>query len=155
MTIATKLAGLALAAATLSGCGAATPILTSQLGQESSTSSGVPARAATTEALPGTPGQRNAIRKGESYLRSQAFSRAGLLDQLDYEDYTAAEAEYAVAYVESQAGPRLWFDQAVRKGESYLRSQAFSFDGLLDQLRYEEFTEEQAQHGATVAYGGQ
>ena len=33
---------------------------------------------------------------GRSYLDSSAFSRAGLLDQLEYEGFTSEQAQYGV-----------------------------------------------------------
>jgi hypothetical protein len=47
-----------------------------------------------------------------------------------------------------------WNEQAARSAESYLEYTAFSHAGLVDQLEFEGFTPEQAEHGATVAMGG-
>ena len=38
-------------------------------------------------------------------------------------------------------------ERAVQTAQSYLRSGAFSYQGLLHQLEYEKFTEEQAKYG--------
>lgn len=38
-------------------------------------------------------------------------------------------------------------EQAEKKAESYLKLQSFSHDGLVDQLEFEGFTAEQAEHG--------
>ena len=40
-----------------------------------------------------------------------------------------------------------WMEQADKKAESYLKLQSFSHDGLVDQLEFEGFTAEQAEHG--------
>ena len=43
--------------------------------------------------------QQNAIRSVESYLSFTSFSRTGLIDQLEYEGFTAEQAEYGVTAV--------------------------------------------------------
>ena len=43
-----------------------------------------------------TIGQENARESAQSYLDSQAFSRTGLIDQLLFEGFSQAEAEYGV-----------------------------------------------------------
>lgn len=94
-----------------------------------------------------TPGQRNALRSAESYLSFTAFSREGLISQLQFEDYSRSDAEYAVDHVTVD-----WNEQAVKSAESYLSYTSFSLQGLIDQLVFEGFTREQAEHGANAAY---
>lgn len=89
-----------------------------------------------------TKGQMNALREAESYLRVMAFSRSGLIEQLEYEGYSTEEATYAV----DQCGAD-WMEQAVKKAESYLNTMAFSKSGLIEQLEYEGFTHEEAVYG--------
>jgi hypothetical protein len=92
-------------------------------------------------------GQSNARRQAENYLDSQAFSRKGLIDQLEFEGYSTADATYAVDNVSVD-----WNEQAARKAAQYLDSQSFSRQGLLDQLLFEGFTRSQASYGVSVAY---
>jgi hypothetical protein len=87
-------------------------------------------------------GQKNAKSKAESYLRSSFFSRSGLIDQLLYEDFSKADAEYAVDAVDAN-----WNVQAAGKAGSYLSSSAFSRSGLVDQLLYEGYTGSEAEYG--------
>jgi hypothetical protein len=89
-----------------------------------------------------TTGQKNAKSKAESYLRSSFFSRSGLIDQLLYEDFSKADAEYAVDAVDAN-----WNVQAAGKAGSYLSSSAFSRSGLVDQLLYEGYTGSEAEYG--------
>jgi hypothetical protein len=89
-----------------------------------------------------TTAQQNARAKAENYLDSMAFSRSGLISQLEYEGFTTSDAEYAVANVDVN-----WRDQAVKKAKDYLDSMAFSRSGLIEQLEYEGFTTEQATYG--------
>ena len=97
-----------------------------------------------------TSSQRNARESAESYLRFSAFSRTGLIEQLEYEGYSFEDASYAVEAVEVD-----WFEQAVKSAGSYLEYSSFSRDGLLDQLLYEGFTEAEAAYGVKEAYGGE
>lgn len=85
-----------------------------------------------------TIGQKNAVRKAESYLDLMAFSRSGLIEQLEYEGFSTEDATFAVDYIEVD-----WNEQAALKAESYLGLMAFSADGLAEQLEYEGFTDEQ------------
>ena len=91
-----------------------------------------------------TIGERNALRSAKSYLDVMAFSRSGLIEQLEYEGYTSAEAAYAV-----DACGADWYEQAVRSAHSYLSIMSFSKSGLIDQLEYDGFTYDQAVYGVT------
>lgn len=101
-------------------------------------------------AISETSAQRNARESAELYLRFSAFSRTGLIEQLEYEGYSFEDASYAVEAVEVD-----WFEQAVKSAGSYLEYSSFSRDGLLDQLLYEGFTEAEAAYGVKEAYGGE
>lgn len=91
-----------------------------------------------------TMGQRNAVAEAKSYLKYQAFSRQGLIEQLEYEGYSTEDSTYGA----DNAGAD-WFEQAVKTAASYLKYSSFSSQGLLDQLLYEGFTPEEAQHGVS------
>lgn len=93
-----------------------------------------------------TAGQKNALRKAESYLEFQAFSRTGLIKQLEFEKFATEDATWAVDHVTVD-----WKEQAVKKAKSYLDTQAFSRQGLIDQLTFEGFLPEEAEHGVTAA----
>lgn len=90
-----------------------------------------------------TTGERNALKKAQSYLDFSAFSHDGLVEQLEYEGFTNSEAVYGADNVGAD-----WNEQAVKKSKSYLDFSAFSYTGLIDQLEYEKFTHEQAVYGA-------
>ena len=89
-----------------------------------------------------TKAQENALKSAQSYLRFSAFSRKGLIEQLEYEGYSHDEAVYGVDNVGAD-----WNEQAVKSAESYLKHSAFSRKGLIEQLEYEGFTHEQAVYG--------
>lgn len=97
----------------------------------------------------GTVAQQNAYRTAANYLDYTAFSRSGLIGQLEYEEYSAADAEFAVARLEAE-GAVDWNEQAAKSAANYLEYTAFSRAGLLDQLIYEGFTPEQAEHGVST-----
>lgn len=91
-----------------------------------------------------TMGQRNAVAEAQSYLKYQAFSRQGLIDQLVYEGYSLEDSTYGADNVGAD-----WYEQAVKTAASYLKYSSFSSQGLLDQLLYEGFSPEEAQHGVS------
>lgn len=93
-----------------------------------------------------TRAEENAIRKAQEYLSFTSFSRTGLIDQLEFEGFSTAEATLAVDYLEVD-----WKEQAWLKAEEYLDIMAFSRSGLIDQLEFEGFTREQATYGVDQA----
>ncbi len=92
-----------------------------------------------------TLSQQNAVGSAEKYLAYTSFSRSGLIDQLEYEGYATADAEFAVDHVAPD-----WNGQAALKAKSYLDMTTFSRQGLIDQLVFEGFTPEQAEYGVTA-----
>lgn len=89
-----------------------------------------------------TVSQENALRSALSYLDFSSFSRQGLIDQLEYEQYTVEDATFAVDNCGAD-----WNEQALASAHSYLDYSGFSYSGLLDQLLYEGFTQEEATYG--------
>ncbi|AUX81849.1 superinfection exclusion [Gordonia phage Brandonk123] len=92
-----------------------------------------------------TVSQTQALQSAEQYLAYVGgFSRAELIDQLVYEDFSRADAEWAVDNVTVD-----WFEQAEKSAADYIEFVGgFSYQELVDQLVYEQFTQEQAEHGA-------
>jgi len=89
-----------------------------------------------------TMSQSNAVSTAEDYLDSSAFSRSGLIDQLEYEGFSNADSTYAVDNIFVD-----WNEQAAQTAQDYLDSSSFSRDGLYDQLIYEGFSPSQANYG--------
>jgi hypothetical protein len=89
-----------------------------------------------------TAGQYNARRSAASYLRIMAFSRSGLIKQLEYEKFSLDDATYGV-----DAQNADWNTQASKSAASYLKLMAFSRSGLISQLVYEGFSQSQAEYG--------
>jgi hypothetical protein len=92
-----------------------------------------------------TVSQENAITTAESYLEYTAFSESGLIEQLRYEKYSAADARFAVNHINVD-----WNEQAAKSAKSYLEYSSFSRQGLIDQLEYEGFTTQQAIYGVNT-----
>lgn len=90
-----------------------------------------------------TVSQENALGSAESYLGTGAFSRTGLIEQLEFEGYSKKDATFAADNV-----PVDWNEQAAKAAESYLEFQNFSRSGLIEQLEFEGFTSKQAAYGA-------
>lgn len=90
-----------------------------------------------------TIGEKNALDKAKSYLDYTAFSKEGLIEQLEYEGFTNAEAKFGA----DNCGAN-WKEQAAKKAKQYMDYSSFSKKGLIGQLEYEGFTSEQAEYGA-------
>ena len=86
--------------------------------------------------------QRNALNKAKDYLDYTAFSRTGLIKQLEFEGFSNADATWATDNCGAD-----WNEQAYKKAKEYLDFTSFSHSGLIDQLEYEGFTSEQAEYG--------
>ena len=93
---------------------------------------------------PETVSQQNAHSKAASYLEFSAFSRSGLIEQLEFEGFSTQDSTWAVDNVTVN-----WNEQAAMKAASYLDYSAFSRSGLMDQLGYEGFTRAQANYAVS------
>lgn len=91
-----------------------------------------------------TMSQQNALREAQDYLNYTAFSRKGLIEQLEFGGYSNADATFAVDSVNAD-----WNQQAAIMAQDYLDYTSFSRQGLVDQLVFSGFTKEQAEHGVT------
>lgn len=90
--------------------------------------------------------QENAIDSAESYLDFTAFSRTGLIEQLEFEGYSTEDATFAVDSLDID-----YKEQAAKAAKSYLDFTSFSRSGLIEQLMFEGYTEEQATYGVDQA----
>lgn len=88
-------------------------------------------------------GSKNAIQQAENYLSMMAFSKSGLIEQLEYEGYSTEDAEFAVDNITVD-----WQEQATLKAKDYLDNMSFSRSGLIEQLIFEGFSEEHANNAA-------
>jgi hypothetical protein len=89
--------------------------------------------------------QQNAVRKAQDYLDYAAFSREGLINQLEFDGFSTSDAIFAVDSITVD-----WNEQAVKKAMDYLEYTAFSREGLIDQLEFDGFTPAQAAHGVAA-----
>lgn len=94
-----------------------------------------------------TAGQENAIGSAEDYLAFAAFSRSGLIEQLEFEGFSAKDATFAVMHIEVD-----WNEQAAKSAKEYLDMSSFSRSALIEQLVFEGFTRSQAEYGVNKAY---
>jgi Host cell surface-exposed lipoprotein len=90
-----------------------------------------------------TVSQQNAIESAKSYLESSGFSRLGLIEQLEFEKFSKADALFAVNHVTVN-----WNQEAVQSANEYLDSSSFSCRSLIEQLEFDQFTHSQAVYGA-------
>ncbi|MDG2210968.1 MAG: Ltp family lipoprotein [Acidimicrobiales bacterium] len=100
---------------------------------------------ATTSEPTGTVSQQQAAQSAQDYLNYSSFSRSGLIDQLEYEGFSTADATYGV-----DAQNADWNAQAAQSAQDYLNYSSFSRSGLIDQLMFEGFTREQAIYGVNA-----
>lgn len=84
----------------------------------------------------------NCIKKAQQYINYTAFSRSGLISQLEYEGYSTESSEYSVDSLNID-----WNKQCAKKAQEYIDYTAFSRDELYDQLAYEGFSSEQIEYG--------
>jgi hypothetical protein len=97
--------------------------------------------------LQGLNWSKEALASAKQYLSTEAFSQGGLIGQLEYDKFTAAQATYGVA----RCGAN-WNTEAYKDAKQYLSTEAFSLSGLISQLEYDKFTAAQATYGANKAY---
>ena len=94
-----------------------------------------------------TTGEKNALKRAGEYLDYTPFSYTGLIEQLEYENYTHAEAVYAADNCGAD-----WYEQAAKAAQKYLDYMAFSRSGLIEQLEYEGYTHDEAVYGVDKVY---
>lgn len=92
-----------------------------------------------------TIGMKNAKKSAQSYISFMAFSRNGLIHQLEYEGYSKEEATYGA----DNCGAN-WYEQAGKCAQSYLSFMSMSRKELYNQLIYEGFTPDEATYGLAV-----
>lgn len=92
-----------------------------------------------------TVSQKNAVAKAKSYLNYTAFSYDGLVAQLEYDQFSHADAVYGA----DNSGAN-WNEQAAKKAKAYMEYSAFSRGGLINQLKYDKFTQAQAEYGVNA-----
>ncbi len=95
--------------------------------------------------------ERNAYASATSYLSIQGFSRKGLIDQLKYEQYSDEACEKAVSTIEKR-GEVNWEEECLESAENYMSIMSFSKQELIDQLKYEGFTDDQINAIIDEAY---
>ncbi len=90
-----------------------------------------------------TLGEKQAAISAKNYLDYSAFSRSGLIKQLEFEGFTSQQAEYGVSQTNAD-----WNEQSVLSAQAYIEYSSFSRSGLITQLEFEGFTHQQAEYGA-------
>lgn len=93
---------------------------------------------------------QNCYDQAMSYLDFMAFSRNGLIQQLQYEGYTDNAISNALDLLEKYYVS--WDTEAVKKAQEYMETFSFSQQRLYEQLIHDGFTEEQANYGVTYGY---
>lgn len=89
-------------------------------------------------------GSTQAAKRAKEYLGIMAFSRKGLIEQLEFEGFTNSQAIYGVDHSGAN-----WKSQAVKKAKDYLDIMSFSRSGLIEQLEFEGFTSAEANYAVS------
>jgi hypothetical protein len=120
---------------------------------QAATSAGIPGAAAnhpaTGKTSNFTKSQQQAIGSAQDYLKTQGFSKAGLIDQLDSKSgsgFRKKDAVFAVKHIKVN-----WNQEAVQTAKDYLKTEHFSRSGLIQQLDSSagsQFTKAQATYAA-------
>lgn len=88
---------------------------------------------------------KNALKSAKNYISFMAFSRSGLIEQLEFEQYSYDAAVYGADNCGAD-----WNEQAAKSAKNYLDFMSFSRQELIDQLVFEGFTYDQAVYGVTA-----
>ena len=92
-----------------------------------------------------TVSQINALAKAKVYLATMPFSYSGLIQQLEFDQFSNADAKYGADNCNAN-----WDEQAAKKAKVYMSTMAFSRGGLINQLEFDGFTTPQAKYGANA-----
>lgn len=92
----------------------------------------------------GSSEQRRTIARAESYTNLMAFSRARLIQQLEFEGFTHNDAQWAVDQLTID-----WNEQALKKANSYHSLMSLPPDNIRRLLTFEDFSEEQIDYAMT------
>ena len=92
-----------------------------------------------------TVSQINALAKAKVYLATMPFSYSGLIQQLEFDQFSNTDAIYGADNCNAN-----WDEQAAKKAKVYMSTMAFSRGGLINQLEFDGFTTTQAKYGANA-----
>lgn len=89
----------------------------------------------------------------QNYMSIMPFSKEGLIEQLEFEGFTHEQAVNGVNSTqennnESNSGSSLGEENALASAKLYLNQMAFSYNGLIEQLEYEGYTNSEAVFAA-------
>lgn len=83
-----------------------------------------------------TVGEQNCLAEALSYIDLLGFSKAGLIKQLEFNQYTESEIKFAIENCGAD-----WNAEAVECAQGYTDTISLSRQALYDQLEYEGFEE--------------
>ena len=95
-----------------------------------------------------TTEQDNALAAATAHLAATAFSRQGLIAQLELDGFEASDAIFAVDNVEVD-----WNEQCSRKAGDYISDPDFPMQDLMDLLASDGFTSEQIAYAVEMLGG--
>ena len=91
--------------------------------------------------------EQNKVNCVESKEYSDTVTNGGFISQSVAANTATREGSTINVIYSKGKAPTVSQQNAVKKAESYLSFTAFSRDGLIKQLKFEKFTQEQAEYG--------
>ena len=89
-----------------------------------------------------TLGEANALKSAKQYVALMAFSYSGLIEQLEFDGYSASECRYGADNCGAD-----WNKEAAESAQNYMDLIPMSKSELHDQLEFEGFTQSQIAYG--------
>lgn len=87
------------------------------------------------------------VQNAKIYFEVGACSKKKLIELLEFEGYSRAEAIFAASNCSAD-----WKEQAIRAVKEYLNIQPFSYQEMLEQLEFDGYTHEEAQYAVDKIY---
>ena len=118
----------------------------------SAPSSAAPSVSPSPTVPPMTGSEQSAVQDGQSYLNTEpGFSYQGLISQVEYDQFSAADATFAVNYIAPASDTSFWDTQAADDAKNYMSTEGgFSCGSMVGQLEYDQFTDAEAEYGASA-----
>lgn len=88
-----------------------------------------------------TIGEKNCLSDALNYLNLMGYSKSGLIKQLEFDEYSETEIEYALARCGAD-----WNEEALQLAYGYTSAMSMSKTALQEQLIYEGFEESEINY---------
>ena len=96
------------------------------------------------------PRQRDVVAEAESFVEYSNMSYLGLIDMLEFLNFTHEEAVFAVDFIEAKVN---WFEECADEAKDFIEysskteNHSFTRDELKSLLEFQGYTEEEVEYG--------